>query len=133
MHGGIEYEYQVGGSLRIDAPSYIHRQADEELFAAMQAGEFCYVLNCRQIGKSSLRVRSMLRLRQAGIYCISIDMTRIGSEHLTPQQWYEQVISELWRGANLVGRVNLKEWMAARRDRVLVQLFISFLEEILLV
>lgn len=129
----VEYEYQVGGSLRIDAPSYIRRQADEDLFAAVRAGQFCYVLNCRQMGKSSLRVRSMVRLRQAGVYCISIDMTRISSEHLTPQQWYEQMISELWRSANLVHRVNLKDWLQAHRDRVLVQLLIAFIEEVLLV
>jgi bacillopeptidase F (M6 metalloprotease family) len=45
--------YQVGGSLPFNAPTYVRRQADEALFQGLLRGEFCYVFNARQMGKSS--------------------------------------------------------------------------------
>ena len=49
--------FVTGGTLQVDAASYVTRQADTDLFAALLAGEYCYVLNSRQMGKSSLMVR----------------------------------------------------------------------------
>ena len=46
--------YITGGTLPPDAPSYVEWQADTDLFTTLLAGETCYVLNFRQMGKSSL-------------------------------------------------------------------------------
>ena len=80
--------YNVGGSLAKDAPSYVYRQADEDFYQALKQGEFCYVLNSRQMGKSSLRVRTTQRLQAEGIACGIIDITAIGSHDITPEQLY---------------------------------------------
>ncbi|KAM3095320.1 AAA-like domain-containing protein [Phormidesmis sp. 146-12] len=126
------YSYQVGGSLSADAPSYVMRQADEDLFESLLAGNFCYVLNARQMGKSSLRVRTRSRLEQAGFRCVSIDLTNVGSETVTPQQWYKGVAAELWRGFDLLASVNFNDWWQAQAGLSPVQQFSRFVEEVLL-
>ncbi|NEQ85812.1 MAG: hypothetical protein F6K26_38630 [Moorea sp. SIO2I5] len=127
------YEYQVGGSLKLNAPSYVERRADAELYNALIRGEFCYVFNSRQMGKSSLRLRIKHRLQQAGFSCASIDMTRIGSETITPQQWYKGLVVELLRNFKLYRKVNLKSWWSEHDDLSDIQRLSLVIEEILFV
>ena len=125
-----EYQYQVGGSLATNAKSYIVRQADKELYDALVAGQFCYVFNCRQMGKSSLRVRAKEALEAAGFACVSIDMTSIGSQNITPERWYKGIAAQIWRGLNLMGKVNFKGWWQEHQDLSAVQCLGLFIEEL---
>jgi hypothetical protein len=43
----------------MNAPTYVVRSADRLLYQALKRGEFCYILNTRQMGKSSLMVHMM--------------------------------------------------------------------------
>ena len=83
--------HQVGGSLKADDPTYVKRQADDDFYNLLKAGEFCYVLNSRQMGKSSLRVRAMKRLQEEAA-CASLDLTAFGGGGETPDRWYAVLI-----------------------------------------
>ncbi len=81
--------FVTGGTMRNDANSYVQRRADHELYDALLRGEFCYILTSRQMGKSSLMVRTAGRLRsEANIATILLDLTEIGSDNITAEQWY---------------------------------------------
>ncbi len=101
----LAYEYKVGGSLPADAPTYVWRQADRDLFNYLRAGTFCYVLNSRQMGKSSLRVQAMQRLQAEGIACAAIDLTEIISPDISRSEFYGSITYTLADSFNLLNQI----------------------------
>jgi AAA-like domain len=128
------YEYQVGGSLPIAANSYVIRQADTDFYQRLKAGQLCYVLNARQMGKSSLRVRTIQRLQAEGFVCACIDLTGIGKEAVTPEKWYAGIVNALVSSCHLSDRIQWRDWWRERRDVLSpVQRLSGFIDEVLLV
>src|SRR5882724_12012986 len=113
MSGSYSTFYFTGGTLRPDAASYVERKADKELLDRLLKGEFCYVLTSRQMGKSSLMVRTAMKLREQGVRVIALDLTAIG-QNLEPEQWYHGLLDSI--GAQLDLEDELEQFWGANGD-----------------
>ncbi|MGE0883454.1 MAG: AAA-like domain-containing protein [Blastocatellales bacterium] len=121
--------YITGGTLRSDAACYVHRQADQYLFDNLKQGQFCYVLTSRQMGKSSLMIRTAARLREAGIGVAVLDLTAIG-QNLTAEQWYDGLLSRIGRQLQLEDE--LEEFWFNHPRLGLLQRWMSAIDEVVL-
>lgn len=123
-------QYIFSGSLPENASTYVKREADDELNEALLQGKFCYVLNSRQSGKSSLRVRTMSRLSEAGVECASIDLSSINIQTATQENWYADLIVKLIDSFAL--DVDFKAWWEQNQLNSPLLRFSNFLTKILL-
>lgn len=119
----------TGGTLGQDTPSYVERQADTDLYEGLRQGEFCYVLTARQMGKSSLMVRTASRLREGGFSVVTLDLTMVG-QNLTLEQWYYGLLNLTGRQLNL--RQELRAFWVAYPELGPLQRFMQALEQVVL-
>jgi hypothetical protein len=121
--------FTVGGTVQAGSGIYLPRPADDELLTHCLTGDFCYVLTARQMGKSSLMVRTAERLNAAGTRTAIIDLTRLGTS-LQAEQWYLGLVDELVE--QLALGVDYKAWWQAHAHLGATQRLSRFLRETVL-
>jgi tetratricopeptide (TPR) repeat protein len=121
--------YVVGGTLKVSAPSYVLRVADQQLLENLISGEYCYVLTTRQMGKSSLMVRTATRLKEFGICSAIVDLTGIGAE-VAPESWYLGQIRRIVK--KLCPSFDYMSWWKEYASFSEVDRYVIFVSEILL-
>ncbi len=121
--------YITGGNVPADAMSYVTRDADRLLLQGLTAGEFCYILTSRQMGKSSLMTRTVKQLREAGVTSAVLDLSSQGFL-LDISQWYNGLLDQLGSRLHLEDEIEaycnnnrhlspLQLWQKALREVVL--------------
>src|SRR5688572_7754695 len=105
--------YITGGTLQRNASCYVERRADSDLYNGLVQGKFCYVLTSRQMGKSSLMVRTAARLREESVAVAVLDLTAVG-QNLNVEQWYNGLRTQLGHRLNLEDE--LEEFWYGNKD-----------------
>jgi ABC-type branched-subunit amino acid transport system substrate-binding protein len=123
----LGYQYEVGGTLPPDAPTYVKREADDQLYETLTAGKFCYVVNSRQMGKSSLWVRTKKRLEAENFVCVAIDLTGIGKG--TREEWYASIADCLLEKFSPQSK---SSWSSEKSVLSLVKQLDALVEEVIL-
>lgn len=87
----------VGGTVRPEAPSYVERTADRELLEHAAAGEFCYVLTPRQMGKLSLMECTAIELRKKKAVYVIIALQGIVARGMSAEAFYAGLVDAFIR------------------------------------
>ena len=121
--------YTVGGTVQAGGGLYISRDVDRELLDLCSAGEFAYILTSRQLGKSSLMVRTAEQLDQEGIRSVIIDLNQIGTQ-VTAEGWYLGILTRI--EDELMLDTDVLSWWTERGHLSVTQRMTQFFQEVLL-
>jgi formylglycine-generating enzyme required for sulfatase activity len=119
--------YTVGGT--VHEGIYIPRKADEELLALCRVSEFAFILSSRQVGKSSLMVRTARQLESEGVRSVIVDLSSIGV-NISADEWYLGILNEIANTLEL--RADIFGWWAERAALSPATRMTNFFRDVLL-
>ncbi len=121
--------FTVGGTVQAGGGRYLTRSVDQEFLDACRNGDFAYVLTARQMGKSSLMVRTAEQLALEGAHSVVIDLSQVGVR-VTPDEWYLGILSELEDALDL--DTDAYTWWGEHAHLSLTQRLTQFFREVAL-
>jgi hypothetical protein len=121
--------FVAGGTVQAGQGAYIERPTDATLLRLCREGVFSYVLTSRQMGKSSLMIRTAEQLIEEGIRPAIIDLTELGAG-TTSDQWYRGILEKLAEQLEL--SVSVARWWDDNGQQSVAQRFNGFLTGVVL-
>jgi len=129
--------FTVGGRLHLSNQTYVHRTSDDELLQELTKGNYCYILNARQTGKSSLRIKIVDRLKKCNpkVDSVIIDLNNVVISQMNWRQWCFAITETIAKAESLriMTTKELDQWWKSFGDDIApLQRHINFLEEYVL-
>lgn len=129
--------FTVGGRLHLSNQTYVHRTSDDELLQELINGKYCYILNARQTGKSSLRIKIVDRLKKCNpkVDSVIIDLNNVAISRMNWRQWCFAITETIAKAESLqiMTTKELDQWWKSFGDDIApLQRHINFLEEYVL-
>jgi Leucine-rich repeat (LRR) protein len=121
---------QVGGALRPQRDIYIERPEDRAFFDLLLSGEYVNVLSPRQMGKSSLMVRTIRKLRANGVRTANLDVAADLAGTDQADKWFLALVREITR--NLEIQIDVSAWWRDHEDDAIGQRLRRFFRDVLL-
>jgi len=121
--------FKSSGFLHLESPSYVTRQADKQLLSELLQGEYCTVFAPRQIGKTSLIVRTTHQLQDHDRRTAVIDLNTLGTD-LSLEHWYIAILELLQNQLELA--TDVKAWWQQNKEMPPGQRFVKFMGRVLM-
>jgi len=122
--------YTTGGTVQAqEGGLYLVRPADQQLLELCRQSRFAYVLTPRQLGKSSLMIRTAEELLAEGFRAVTVDLTQIGTGS-DAEKWYGDVLEVVADQLELT--TNARTWWKQEAATGLTLRLTRFFEEVVL-
>jgi DNA-directed RNA polymerase specialized sigma24 family protein len=122
-----ELRLQVGGTVNPRTGVYIVRPSDDQLLQLLERSEYANILCSRQMGKSSLLMRTKSRLAKKGYAVAAIDVAGYLGSSSDADEWYQGLLDHI--AHQLCLKVDVATWWQSSRAITPNQRLIQFFRD----